>query len=53
MDKNYKGREWTHDDTHHDNYYGCFTCEQIRTGIDLRIESGIEAEFFGNATEGK
>ncbi len=51
MDKTYKGREWTHDDTHNDFYYGCFTCEQIRTGIDLRIEAGIEPEFFGNAGE--
>ena len=54
QDKNYKGREWSCDDTHTGHLGGgCFTCESIRTGVDHRIEMGIEAEFFGNTTEDK
>lgn len=40
----FKGREWTCDETHSMNYWGCFTCETIRTGIDHRIDIGIETE---------
>lgn len=43
--KEYKGRKWTHDGSHTGHLGGgCFTCENIRTGIDHRISLGIEKE---------
>lgn len=53
MSMEYKGREWSCDDTHSQNYWGCFTCEQIRFGIDNRIEMGIETEHGMGVANGE
>lgn len=42
--ENFKGREWSCDITHTRAYWGCFTCDNIRDGINHRIDLGIETE---------